>query len=275
MPRLRFPGFEGEWVVEKLSDFSERVIRKNSDNETTLSLTISSKDGIVDQISYFNKTVASKDMRDYYLLKNGEFAYKRGAIRAIFSQELSPVSNTTQWSKRKLSELITLQSGQDFAPSDYNEEGEGIPYMTGASCIVDGATIASRWTKTPRCYAYKGDTLLVCKGSGSGTVVMLSQEKVHIARQLMALQPNEMITHKFCFYLTLYLSGKIKRAATGLIEGIDRKTVLSQEILLPPITEQEIIVDFLSRIDNILFVHEDILKNLIMERKGLFQKLFI
>ena len=76
-PRLRFPGFEGEWIVEKLSDFSERVIRKNSDNETTLPLTISSKDGLVDQISYFNKTVASKDMRGYYLLKNGEFAYNK------------------------------------------------------------------------------------------------------------------------------------------------------------------------------------------------------
>jgi type I restriction enzyme S subunit len=31
----------------------------------------------VDQISYFNKTVASKDMSGYYLLKNGEYAYNK------------------------------------------------------------------------------------------------------------------------------------------------------------------------------------------------------
>ena len=31
----------------------------------------------MDQISYFNKTVASKDMSGYYLLKNGEFAYNK------------------------------------------------------------------------------------------------------------------------------------------------------------------------------------------------------
>lgn len=76
-PKLRFPGFDEPWKVEKLSDFAERVTRKNTNNETSLPLTISSKDGLVDQISYFNKTVASKDMSGYYLLKNGEYAYNK------------------------------------------------------------------------------------------------------------------------------------------------------------------------------------------------------
>ena len=60
-----------------MSDFAERVTRKNSNNETDLPLTISSKDGLVDQISYFNKTVASKDMSGYYLLRKGEYAYNK------------------------------------------------------------------------------------------------------------------------------------------------------------------------------------------------------
>ena len=76
-PKLRFPGFDKPWRVERLSDFADRVTRKNRKNETDLPLTISSKDGLVDQVSYFNKTVASKDMSGYYLLKNGEFAYNK------------------------------------------------------------------------------------------------------------------------------------------------------------------------------------------------------
>ena len=76
-PKLRFPGFDEPWRAERLSDFADRVARKNSKNETDLPLTISSKDGLVDQVSYFNKTVASKDMSGYYLLKNGEFAYNK------------------------------------------------------------------------------------------------------------------------------------------------------------------------------------------------------
>ena len=76
-PKLRFPGFEGPWQVERLCDFATRVTRKNSNGESDLPLTISSKDGLVDQVSYFNKTVASKDMSGYYLLYNGEFAYNK------------------------------------------------------------------------------------------------------------------------------------------------------------------------------------------------------
>ena len=64
-------------MEKKLGEISERVTRKNKNNETDLPLTISSKDGLVDQITYFNKTVASKDMSGYYLLKNGEFAYNK------------------------------------------------------------------------------------------------------------------------------------------------------------------------------------------------------
>ena len=63
--------------MHRLSDFTSRVTRKNKNNETTLSLTISSKDGLVDQETFFNKKVSSKDMTGYYLLKKGEFAYNK------------------------------------------------------------------------------------------------------------------------------------------------------------------------------------------------------
>ena len=201
--------------------------------------------------------------------------YKSGAIKSIFTQRVSFHAEKNKWESHKMSELITLQSGQDFAPTDYNEQGKGIPYMTGASCIVEGQTVVSRWTTVPRCLAYRGDTLLVCKGSGSGAVAFLSQDKVHIARQFMALRPHESMTKEFCFYLTLHLSEKMKQSATGLIEGIDRKTVLNQRVFLPPIVEQERIVKFLSAIEKALITQEGVLKSLVSIKKGLMQQLFI
>ena len=201
--------------------------------------------------------------------------YKRGAIKSIFTQRVSFHAEKNKWESHKMSELITLQSGQDFAPTDYNEQGKGIPYMTGASCIVEGQTVVSRWTTVPRCFAYHGDTLLVCKGSGSGAVAFLSQDKVHIARQFMALRPHGGMTKEFCLYLTLHLSEKMKQSATGLIEGIDRKTVLNQRVFLPPIVEQERIVKFLSAIEKALITQEGVLKSLVSIKKGLMQQLFI
>lgn len=201
--------------------------------------------------------------------------YKSGAIKSIFTQRVSFHAEKNKWESHKMSELITLQSGQDFAPTNYNEQGKGIPYMTGASCIVEGQTVVSRWTTVPRCFAYRGDTLLVCKGSGSGAVAFLSQDKVHIARQFMALRPHGGMTKEFCFYLTLHLSEKMKQSATGLIEGIDRKTVLNQRVFLPPIVEQERIVKFLSAIEKALITQEGVLKSLVSIKKGLMQQLFI
>jgi len=201
--------------------------------------------------------------------------YKRGAIKSIFTQRVSFHAEKNKWESHKMSELITLQSGQDFAPTDFNEQGKGIPYMTGASCIVEGQTVVSRWTTVPRCFAYHGDTLLVCKGSGSGAVAFLSQDKVHIARQFMALRPHGGMTKEFCLYLTLHLSEKMKQSATGLIEGIDRKTVLNQRVFLPPIAEQERIVKFLSAIEKALITQEGVLKSLVSIKKGLMQQLFI
>lgn len=75
-PELRFPGFTDAWEQRKLGDFTERVIRKNGD-QTDRPLTISAQDGLVDQRGYFNRQVASKDMSNYYLIQNGEFAYNK------------------------------------------------------------------------------------------------------------------------------------------------------------------------------------------------------
>ena len=77
IPELRFPGFTDAWEQRKLDEISKRVTRKNSNLESTLPLTISAQYGLVDQITFFNKQIASKDMSGYYLIKKGEFAYNK------------------------------------------------------------------------------------------------------------------------------------------------------------------------------------------------------
>lgn len=74
---MRFPEFSGEWEHVALSEIAARVTRKNKDNASKLPLTISAQYGLVDQISFFNKVVASADMSNYYLLRQGEFAYNK------------------------------------------------------------------------------------------------------------------------------------------------------------------------------------------------------
>ena len=76
-PQLRFAGFDDTWEQRKLGEIVERVVRKNTNNESSLPLTISAQYGLVDQITYFNNRVASRDVSNYYLVLNGEFAYNK------------------------------------------------------------------------------------------------------------------------------------------------------------------------------------------------------
>ncbi|MDT2852731.1 MULTISPECIES: restriction endonuclease subunit S [Lactococcus] len=100
IPELRFAGFADDWEDRKLSSIAERVTRKNKNNESTLPLTISAQDGLVDQNDYFNKQVASRDVTGYFLVKNGEFAYNKsysngypwGAIKRLDKYEMGVLS---------------------------------------------------------------------------------------------------------------------------------------------------------------------------------------
>ena len=99
-PKLRFKGFADPWTVMKLSDFTMRIMRKNTTNVTDIPLTISSKDGLINQNDFFNKQVASKDMSGYYLLHHGEYAYNKsysvgydfGSIKRLEKYDMGALS---------------------------------------------------------------------------------------------------------------------------------------------------------------------------------------
>ena len=74
---LRFDDFTGQLSTYSLKEFSSRVTMKNRDNQCSLVLTIAAQHGLVDQETFFNKSVASENLTGYYLLHKGEFAYNR------------------------------------------------------------------------------------------------------------------------------------------------------------------------------------------------------
>ena len=76
-PRCFLGSLAFSWEQRKLGELVDRVVRKNTNNESTLPLTISAQYGLVDQITYFNNRVASRDVSNYYLVLNGEFAYNK------------------------------------------------------------------------------------------------------------------------------------------------------------------------------------------------------
>jgi type I restriction enzyme S subunit len=74
--KKRLPGFCEEWSWAKFADVFERVREKNEIGNTNV-LTISAQHGLISQVEYFNKSIASDDVRGYTLLRRGDFAYNK------------------------------------------------------------------------------------------------------------------------------------------------------------------------------------------------------
>ena len=76
-PVCRIKGFEQPLTTYKMNAFCSRIATKNMDAKCSLVLTIAAQYGLVNQGSFFNKSVASENLTGYYLLHKGEFAYNR------------------------------------------------------------------------------------------------------------------------------------------------------------------------------------------------------
>lgn len=180
------------------------------------------------------------------LIKEGKIK-KEKPLPKISEDEI-PFEIPENWKWVRLASIISLQSGQDLSPSDYNGETKGIPYITGASNI-DGieSLIINRWTEYPKAYAYKGYILLSCKGT-VGKLTILKEDVVHIARQIMGIR-SFCVDCKYLLYYLESMINEIKEAQKGLIPGIERKDILNLLCPLPPIKEQNRIA---SKIEAIL-----------------------
>ena len=110
--RLRYPRFG--WV--DILRFQQRVMRKNKSNQSRLPLTISAQYGLVDQITFFNKVVASTDLSNYYLLKKGEFAYNKS-----YSSDYpwGAIKRLDNYDQGALSSLYICFAPQDNVVSDF------------------------------------------------------------------------------------------------------------------------------------------------------------
>lgn len=150
------------------------------------------------------------------------------------------------WMWCHLGDCIQLISGADLTPDEYNDKQHGIVYLTGASNIENGRIIINRWTETPRSIAKKGDLLLTCKGT-VGKTCFLEIDEAHIARQIMAIRAIDINPQYMAAFIAYYV-GKLQSMAKSMIPGIERANVLTAVFPLPPIEEQQRIVEKLDQL---------------------------
>ena len=151
-----------------------------------------------------------------------------------------PFDIPENWQWIKLDQGISLLSGRDLEPSQYNDLHHGIPYITGASNFVNSNLIINRWTEAPITISNKGDLLLTCKGT-IGSMAFNDIGQIHIARQVMAITSYGIDLKYIKCFLQSNLS-ILEKNANSMIPGISRSTLLGMLFPLPPFKEQQRIV---------------------------------
>ena len=155
------------------------------------------------------------------------------------------------WFFVRLKELWELISGRDLSPSEYNADGVGIPYITGASNFVDGKVELARWTTSPQVITEAGDLLLTCKGTIGG-MAFNDFGNAHIARQIMAIRNTFTLNSEYLALCMRFYINAIKDAAKGLIPGISREDILNLILPVPSPNYQAKIVERVAEVTNIL-----------------------
>ena len=145
------------------------------------------------------------------------------------------------WTFVRLRDLIELISGRDLLPAQYNSDKIGIPYITGASNLLNERIIINRWTDTPSVVSHKGDLLITCKGT-IGEMVFNNIGDVHIARQIMSIRCIGVNSLFIMLVLKSYVS-QLQSGAKSFIPGISRDDILKLPFIMPPLAEQARIVN--------------------------------
>ena len=65
------------WNFKPLKKVFNKITSKNKNQTCENVLTISANHGLINQEEYFKRSVASKDLSNYYLLQKGDFAYNK------------------------------------------------------------------------------------------------------------------------------------------------------------------------------------------------------
>ncbi|MBR2124919.1 MAG: restriction endonuclease subunit S [Acetobacter sp.] len=161
---------------------------------------------------------------------------KRAAMHVVFNP-----ANKVGWEKIKLGEILKLEYGKPLPKEDRCNHG-GFPAF-GANGILC-------WSKK----AYRNEPSIIVGRKGSAGEVNLTNGPFYPTDVTFFVVHNEKkALLKYLYYLLIQLN--LKRLVQGIKPGINRNDVYALNTYIPPLHEQQEIVDFLTTLDQKLDIH--------------------
>ncbi|MEH0092409.1 restriction endonuclease subunit S [Vibrio metschnikovii] len=283
LQRIANMGARHDRISIKNSDFMEMPVPKLDDTEQKkISDFLSSIDDLI--------VANSKKLESLKL-------HKKGLMQKLFPEEgenkpdfrFPEFSMEANWKKEKLHNLVDLLSGHAFKSEYFSTTGKKM--VTPKNFTKNGfASFSKDNTKytsedfNERYICREGDLLLLltdltpsCELLGRPMLLTSSDGEVLLNQRIAKVILKGNINSNFLkyFFLSNSFRKRIINTATGsTVRHTSNKIVLSTELLLPNLSEQNKIAACLLPIDELIRSQADKIETLKEYKKGLMQQLF-
>ena len=177
------------------------------------------------------------------------------------------------WEYKKLGEVCHITMGQSPDGSSINDN-EGVEFHQGKTCFGEHTLGVSNLFSNAPVKLAEAHSVLLCVRAPVG-YPNITDRKICIGRGLCALHAKEDIDNKFLFYSLLSKQSHFEKNATGsTFKAISSKVVSNTEIPLPPKSTQLAIVSELDKINELIRLKKEQLKDYDNLAQSIFYEMF-
>ena len=177
------------------------------------------------------------------------------------------------WEYKKLGEVCHITMGQSPDGNSINDN-EGVEFHQGKTCFGEHTLGVSNLFSNAPVKLAEAHSVLLCVRAPVG-YPNITDRKICIGRGLCALYAKEDIDNKFLFYSLLGKQSHFEKNATGsTFKAISSKVVSNTEIPIPPKSTQLAIVSELDKINELIRLKKEQLKDYDNLAQSIFYEMF-
>lgn len=177
------------------------------------------------------------------------------------------------WEYKKLGEVCHITMGQSPDGNSINDN-EGVEFHQGKTCFGEQTLGVSNLFSNAPVKLAEAHSVLLCVRAPVG-YPNITERKICIGRGLCALYAKEDIDNKFLFYSLLSKQSHFEKNATGsTFKAISSKVVSNTEIPIPPKSTQLAIVSELDKINELIRIKKEQLKDYDNLAQSIFYEMF-
>ena len=177
------------------------------------------------------------------------------------------------WEYKKLGEVCNITMGQSPDGKSINDN-EGVEFHQGKTCFGERTLGVSCLFSNAPVKLAEANSVLLCVRAPVG-YPNITNRKICIGRGLCALYAKENIDNTFLFYSLLGKQSHFEKNATGsTFKAISSKVISNTEIPFPPKSTQLSIVSELDKINELIRLKKEQLKDYDNLAQSIFYEMF-